>query len=398
MTGFLERRAPGRGSSLREFCIYPALVGKVFPLVRRELQRWRSIAGKIPSPELRKEALSSIDSKAFHCMGGGVLSLFNPKRLNDLIRVIVAVQTISDYLDNLCDRLLQSDNLALSRESLLHLHKAMLCALDEDALQEDFYRFYRGYIDCDDGGYLSQLVDASRSILFGFPDYPMVKEKVLRLARLYSELQARKHLAKSDREESLKLWFQEERADIQWDDITWWEFGAASGSTLGIFSLVAFSSVNNSCLPCEVRASGIEKLYHLYFPGIAGLHILLDYLIDRGEDRLHGDLNFVEYYQDERACLTGLKKFLERSMRQIDALDTFDPNDIGDSPGMFRGFSLKPLFHRAVVRGLLAMYLSDPKAGTEECREISFELMTCSGYPTFLLKEACAGIRRCLKF
>lgn len=42
----------------------------VRPDVHRYLQEWKKRAENIPDPELRRQALMSIETKAFHCEGG----------------------------------------------------------------------------------------------------------------------------------------------------------------------------------------------------------------------------------------------------------------------------------------------------------------------------------------
>lgn len=54
--------------------------------------------------ELHSQAIASIEHKTFHCEGGGILALLANEHREECIRFIVAYQTISDYLDNLCDR------------------------------------------------------------------------------------------------------------------------------------------------------------------------------------------------------------------------------------------------------------------------------------------------------
>ncbi|MFP3361358.1 DUF2600 family protein, partial [Planococcus sp. SIMBA_143] len=76
----------------------------VFPIVHQELNGWKKRAEEIPNQELRNQALASIEHKTFHCEGGAILSLLALDKKPETIRFIVAYQTISDYLDNLCDR------------------------------------------------------------------------------------------------------------------------------------------------------------------------------------------------------------------------------------------------------------------------------------------------------
>jgi len=400
----LEPSPVKRSGSLSELALYPGLVIKVFPLVTRELNEWREAARRVPCQELRKQALSSLGEKAFHCMGGAVFALYNPGRVKDLVRVIVAVQTISDYLDNLSDRVPSLS----SYEALMRLHDAMLCALDPQRPVVDFYDLYRERAPAEDGGYLRRLVETSRSTLESFPGYSEVKDLVLNLARLYSELQSRKHLEPEVREKSLDEWFQKERDDLErrGENLTWWELGAASGSTLGMFCLLAFSSLDSGrgISPQDRRALAL-LLYHTYFPAITGLHILLDYFVDREEDRFHGDLNFTEYYRFDRERLEALERFLCRSLEAVETLRMHDAEVPGGmsltrtlDQNALRFELLKPWFHEAVIKGLLAMYLSDPKVRRQGLSDACRRLCRMAGWPAAGLIQACSAIRRCIGF
>ena len=74
---------------------------EVLPRVRKHLELWRQEAQIIPNSELRKQALLSIESKAFHCEGGAIYRLLAQDNIEPTIRFIIACQTICDYLDGL---------------------------------------------------------------------------------------------------------------------------------------------------------------------------------------------------------------------------------------------------------------------------------------------------------
>ena len=108
----------------------PVLLGKfiaAFPAVKRELSRWKSLAQTIPEP-LRTQALLSIEHKAFHCLGGSVYAQYPGVHGQTMLSFVVALQTISDYLDNLCDRLgvcdppLSSSSTRASGMPSTHMH------------------------------------------------------------------------------------------------------------------------------------------------------------------------------------------------------------------------------------------------------------------------------------
>lgn len=61
---------------------------------------------------------------------------FGTRACRDLVPLIVAFQTISDYLDNLCDR---SDSLHC--DDFRQLHLAMADALSPGMPKADYYRY-----------------------------------------------------------------------------------------------------------------------------------------------------------------------------------------------------------------------------------------------------------------
>ena len=123
---------------------------EVLPRVRRYLELWQQEAETIPNSELCKQALLSIESKAFHCEGGAIYGLLVQDKIEPTIRFIIAYQTICDYLDNLCDR-----STSLDPRDFRTLHQACIHALTPDANGIDYYQFRE---DRDDGGYLIKLV------------------------------------------------------------------------------------------------------------------------------------------------------------------------------------------------------------------------------------------------
>ncbi|REJ32151.1 MAG: DUF2600 domain-containing protein [Bacillota bacterium] len=100
----------------------------VLPKAAAELARWRRFVEAIPNPELRRQARASITKKRFHAEGGSVYAALAPQWLDTLVPLIVALQTISDYLDNLCDR-----SVSLNEADFRTLHRAMLDAVDGSA-------------------------------------------------------------------------------------------------------------------------------------------------------------------------------------------------------------------------------------------------------------------------
>ncbi|HAA34114.1 MAG TPA: hypothetical protein DCD97_02255, partial [Firmicutes bacterium] len=134
----------------------------ILPQVEKELQGWKKFLRDCSSSPLQQQALSSIQDKRFHCQGGAFFALFNPAACSHLLSLIVSFQTISDYLDNLCDRVTWENSPSLKEKDLFmeksfrHLHTSMLVALETVSPQK--HEFYRYYPYNQDKGYLQALV------------------------------------------------------------------------------------------------------------------------------------------------------------------------------------------------------------------------------------------------
>ncbi|MCL6585661.1 MAG: tetraprenyl-beta-curcumene synthase family protein [Anoxybacillus sp.] len=317
----------------------------VFPVVHRELAFWRKKAENIPDPELRKQALASMNTKTFHCEGGAILALLAEGNREECIRFIVAYQTISDYLDNLCDRSTSLDPLDFRA-----LHDSMPDALCVGAVPTNYYRYRR---EQNDGGYLHELVYTCQDVLKKVGHYDTIAPLLKELAGYYCDLQVHKHVKQEERIPRLTQWFAQHKNNLP--PMEWYEFSACSGSTLGIFCLVAYAF--NESFSKELA----HRVRDGYFPYIQGLHILLDYFIDQEEDRLGGDLNFCFYYPNDIVLFERLCHFIEEAERHLSEL----PHGA---------------FHRLIHRGLLGLYLSDEKVRAHSnIRQLAKQLLRMGG-------------------
>lgn len=347
--------SPAPSTSLRSF------LTTILPQASRELQRWKRQLDHCSDWTLLRQASLSLQSKRFHSQGGVYYALYNTSCSKYLVPLIVALQTISDYLDNLCDR-----SSIYQEPAFRNLHLSMRDALSpEPCLSRDYYRFYPSR---DDGGYLQALVGECRRGLAQLPSYEAVRWEALRLISLYNDLQVYKHLTPEVRGYRLKKWFREKASPVT-PAVYWWEFAAACGSTLAVFALLAAASSH------RLSKDDALKISTAYFPWVCGLHILLDYFIDQAEDEWANDFNFVACYQTPEQAEQRLHLFLRQSMHKVSSLP-------------------HPDFHRSVIRGLLAVYLSDPKIKSQGLQNTAGRLINSAGLETKLLHRLCLILRK----
>jgi tetraprenyl-beta-curcumene synthase len=332
---------------------------KVFPLVNREMDKIARLCTNSKDKILSDLALKSIKKKKFHAQGGSVYALYPKASMNETVKFIVSFQTISDYLDNLCDSAGIYDEKAFRQ-----LHYAMQDAVTLEDKTPDYYRFYPFK---EDNGYLNALVDQCRKQIAKLPSYDLIKESIKKQVKLYSDLQSLKHLAASAREKKLQSWSKGYLSGYK--GISTWEFSAATGSTLNIFLHFA------SAWDLNLTEEDVKNNEIAYFPWINGLHILLDYYIDYAEDIETNELNFTSYYTNQKECEKRLMYFAESSFDACTNLKY-------------------PKFHATIVKGLLAMYLSDPKADKGFNRFTSKSILKNSGRTnTYFYHKVCKVLR-----
>ncbi|RKQ14553.1 tetraprenyl-beta-curcumene synthase family protein [Oceanobacillus bengalensis] len=318
---------------------------RVFPVVNEELTYWHKKAEQIPNKELRKQALASIEAKRFHCQGGAVFALLAEEYWKDAIRFIVAYQTISDYLDNLCDR-----STSLDPDDFRLLHQAMEDAL---SLENDGTNYYGHRDEQDDGGYLTELVHTCQNVLQGIPYFSFVKKQLLKLENMYANLQVHKHVKEDERLDRLMRWYEENKEKTP--TLSWYEFAAATGSTLGVFCLISYA------LSGKITEELAQIIYENYFPYMQGLHILLDYYIDQQEDKIKGDLNFCSFYSNQDQLKERLLYFIKETDKAVQRLPD-------------------KKFHQFVHHGLVGLYLGDEKVmGLDGGAKMVKELLRISG-------------------
>jgi len=320
-------------------------VGSVIPRAGRELAAIRVRAERIPDAALREQALASIDQKAYHVQGGCILATFMPRdAARRYVAIVASIETIYDYLDNLCDRLP-----GVTQQAYATLHASLIDALDDRREPQDYCR---DGPPGDDGGYLRSLVDASRAGLRTLPNYPAVRDDLVEIASFYADLQVLKHGPAGARELACDAWYARNRE--RFPGLAWWEFAAACGSSLPIFALIELAGRE------RLDAHEIDATVKAYFPGVSAIHILLDYFIDQAEDREHGELNFVACYASSAEAVVQLRALVTATLARVRTL-----------AGAAQ--------HRFLVEAMCVFYLTHPKVFEQRLDAESAALLSALG-------------------
>ncbi|WP_332633873.1 tetraprenyl-beta-curcumene synthase family protein [Halalkalibacter flavus] len=323
---------------------------EVIPTVHKYFDPWIEKASLIPDPELRAQALDALKKKKFHCEGGGVYGLVAKDRFDDLLQFIIAYQIACDYLDNLCDQ-----SPSFDPNDFRLLHQALLDALTPGASLKNYYQYRK---EQEDGGYLHDIVKTCQNILSTFPSFDKVQAAMLELSGYYGDLQVHKHVVKEERIPRLEKWFAEHSHKVP--NMTWFEFSACAGSTLGIYTLATYAT--KADLTTEIA----EVIKEGYYPWMQGVHLLLDYFIDQEEDIADDELNFLFYYKDEEEMIERFRFFVEKAEQFMSKLPD-------------------PKFHRMIIRGVIAIYIADEKVQKDkELKKKSKKMVQMGGLPAML--------------
>jgi tetraprenyl-beta-curcumene synthase len=318
---------------------------RIVPHASRVLGAIRDEARAIPDAALREQALASIADKAYHVQGGCILATFLPgDAARRYVEIVAPLETIYDYLDNLCDRLPDVEPAAYPT-----LHEALLDALDDRRIPGAYYRDGPAR---DDGGYLRALVRRVRAGIGSLPNYAAVRCALGEIAAYYVELQTLKHAAPALREAFCDAWYERNRA--RFPGLYWWEFAAACGSSLPVFALLFLASQP------VLSAAAIDGTLAAYFPGVSAVHILLDYFIDQAEDREHRELNFVACYASSAEAVTRVRRLVAAAAARIRALDDRER-------------------HRFVFEAMCLFYLTHPKVFEQRLDTQSIALLAALG-------------------
>lgn len=301
----------------------------VFPSARREIRRWRDRATTIADPALRTHALETLETKWGNLEGAAAFAVFAPsaERLT-VTRAALAWQAIYDFADTLAEQPCH-DRATNARD----LHSSLIVAVTPGAPHENYYAHHCHHDDC---GYMTALIDASRLALLALPLYGTVCDLVqLNVHRIV------KYQTLIARPQEFAAWAS--AATPPDTNLRWWEVGAACGSSMGIFALIAAAAD-----PTLNRREAAD-IEHAYFPWIDSLHTLLDSLVDRSEDQLTGQHNLVQHYASPGATAERMRAVALEAARHARTL----PDRTN---------------HALILAGMSSLYLASRDASTSQAR------------------------------
>jgi tetraprenyl-beta-curcumene synthase len=326
----------------------------VFPIVQSELRRLRKRARRIPDPALRALALDAQQHKWACLEGAAAFATFVARgQRARLARLLIDLQALLDYADTL----MEQPNSAPAANAR-RLHNAF-----ETALQPGLphYDYYEHQVRQEDGGYLVGLVDSCRASIRTLPSYPAIADVVMNHAGRMIFYQSQVNLATGCDYPALMRWAGMQPAGAA---LNWWEIGAACGSSLAVFAHIAAAA------DPRLTRGEVDAIEALYWPWAEALHIMLDSLIDRAEDRETHQHNLIDHYSSQEEMTERLAFLASETATRADEV---------------------PPRHRLILAGMVALYLSDDQAWTAFARPATERILAATGTlakPALLLLRA----------
>lgn len=318
------------------------------PAVVHEIDTWRARAEAIPDRPLREDALDSITHKRDHIEGAALFWVLPRHRNRELLRLLVAFQTMWDYLDNITERY-------TSRANSGQLHLALIEALDPDAPMSYYYRHHPWE---DDGGYLRELVETCRAGCVALPAYSRVRPHVLAGVARFAFVQGINHDRDPERRDAtLRVWA--ERHSPKECELVWFELAAAASGFMPHVLLTLAADV--SCAEYD-----IAETLKAYFPSVALLVTMLDSYVDQIDDALSGNHSYIAHYGDADVAMERLRAISDQAAREARALRNGHR-------------------HATIIACMIAMHLTRDRAYTPGMRPRTRTIVNAGGSLTRLL-------------
>jgi cytochrome P450 len=322
----------------------------------------------MPSGPLREDALDALEHKRGQSEGAALFAILPGRRNRSYLRLLVAYQTIWDYLDSVSERGAPA-GVANGRQ----LHLALVDALNPGGPIRDYYRYNPSR---EDAGYLQALVTTCRECCTQLPSYERVRALVLRDAMRAQVLALNHDPDPQRRDSALKAWAQHEFPDGH--EASWYELTGAASAGLAAFALLALAC-GSSCSDRE-----IERTHAAYFPWASAAACMLDSYADHAEDLTSGDHSYIGHYSSPEVAVTHTCGLVRRCLAELSALHNREA-------------------HALIACSMVALYLSKNTVRAGAMRGRSRQIARAGGsltqllLPLLRLWRAAHAVRSCLR-
>ncbi len=284
----------------------------------------------------------SLDHKRGHADGAALFTILPRRRERRLLSLLVAYETIWDYLDNVSERHPTGNNGE-------QLHCALIDALDPNGPLTDYYRYHPWR---DDGGYLVALVEACREHCRALPSFERVRGVVVREARRARVLGINHETDPDVRNAVLRAWAATEYPEQR--ELLWFELSGAASASLVIHVLLTLAA-DPDLTDLEVSAT-----YAAHWPWIALTTTMLDSYVDQADDALSGNHSYIAHYDHPDVAVARLRESIARALASARELRNGQR-------------------HVLIVSCMICMYLSKDSARAPELQATTRTLVATGG-------------------
>jgi tetraprenyl-beta-curcumene synthase len=327
------------------------------------MQIWRARAEAIPDETLRRVALDAQHVKRGNLEGAVAFAVLAQRehRLGSA-RAMAAYEAAFDYLDCLCE-MPNANPIANGRQ----LTQALIVAVQPGLEHADYYAHHTLN---EDGGYLRALVNVCQREIGLLPAFPVVRDGLVQVSSRITEYQSFNHGDAEGSHDEFTHWAVAEAARYHREHdgptLHWWEIGAAGGSSLAAFALIAAAT------DPYIRSRQAAAIADTYFPWIGAANSLLDSLIDQREDDRPGQHRLLDYYVTPEQVRDRLGMIVKHAMLRA--------HELKPRPG-----------HALIAAAMTSFYLSSPEANAPDLTQIRNSLLNSMGVyesPTMLVMRA----------
>jgi tetraprenyl-beta-curcumene synthase len=266
--------------------------------VSRHVRDWRTLAAQIPDPVLRADALGSLADKRYYTDGAAFFWTLPSRRNDELLALLVAYQTIANYLDYASERgAVQRGDSAGS---------LMLALVDAVDVTQPLHDYYADHPWRDDGGYLRALVQRCRAACASLPHYDLARPLLVREARRAHALELCHDPDAQRRDAQLQSLAAEQFGIVP--GASWFELAGSATSLLAVIVLLALAADERS-----TRAD-LEAAQRVYAPWAGALSLMLDSFIDQADDAGTGDWSAIAYYENPQVAEQRIAALIHRTL------------------------------------------------------------------------------------
>jgi tetraprenyl-beta-curcumene synthase len=289
--------------------------------VRREVGRWHARALAIEDGAARRDALVAERAKRPLTNGAAFFGTLAPRRDPGLLRLLVAFQTLANYLDVVSERDARERGARPAAWMAL-----MSCAVDRERPWPPAARVPSPA----DHGFVDALVTTCRDGCARLPRYAEAREALARETRRSGALDLEHEPEPGRRAELLRAFSRLEYGGRQ--ELAWWELTAGASSLLTAIAVLALAA-DEATTTDDLR--GAADAYRW----VATCSALLDNLVDGRDDVVNNTNNYLALYPSGAEAADRLAELIDRSFLEVSRLRGQDR-------------------HRLIVAMMTAMFLS----------------------------------------